>query len=232
MLVIIFSIILVLGLIIAGTCYGRLLSIYKKYSTHEAEIGRTSFDIVCRLIDVEKLNTKIALIDEHLADAYLVKRDVIVLSKGVANGSSVADISVACHEFGHAMQKNTKSKLLKFDNFLQVFSGIANFLLPISLISALVLCFFKEYQFVAEIIFFISVGLWFSTLLFKLFLIPLEYDASKRAYNILKEYQVLNKKELRMTKKILNAAALTYVGSLFVGVYKIFYFIKKLFRRD
>ena len=91
--------------------------------------------------------------------------------------------------------------------------------------------FFEELESFVPMVFYISVGLWLTTIIFKIITIPLELDASKRAYKILSENKLVTKQELKQTKEILNAAALTYVGSLFSGIYKILISLKRSFRR-
>lgn len=232
MLIILFLILLIVGLIIAGTCYGHLVSTYKKYSVEQTGLNVTAFNFLKNQIKLLGLKTTLALTDGELTDAYLFKKDIIVLSEGVANDKSIASLSVATHELGHALQKKDKSIYLRLHTFFTIVGKIANFLLPIALVTCLILLFFEQVSSYALIIFYVSIGLWFLSLLFKIFLIPLELDASKRAYNILSQNEFLTKPELRQAKKVLNAAALTYVGSLFAGLYKLIYNIKKLFRRD
>lgn len=232
MLIFIFISILMIGLIIAGSCYANLVKTYKKYSKENADINSTSIAVISACIDHYNFNTKIALVDGFLTDFYLPKKDIIALSNGVAYGKSVADISVACHEFGHCLQKHDKSKLLKLSGVLGFFNKLANFLLPIALITCLVFVFIDDLSYIAPSLFYASVGLWFLTLMFRFVAIPVEMDASKRAYNMLKENNILTKQELKITKKVLNAAAFTYVGSLFKNLYKIFLSMKKAFRRD
>lgn len=232
MLILIFSIILVVGLVIAGSCYGYLLSTYNKYSQENADIDSNAYDFVKACISYYGLKTKVVLIEGELTDAYLIKSDVIALSQKVADGKSVADISVACHELGHAMQKHDESAWLAIDILFSALSKMANFLLPIALITSLVLVFIESVSFVAPIVFYVAIGLWFLTLMFKIVVIPLELDASKRAYKVLKDNNIFSSEELKATKKVLNAAALTYVGSLFANLYKFVCKIKSLFRRD
>lgn len=232
MLVIIFSIILVIGLIIAGTCYGHFIKTYKKYSVEQSSLNITAQNYLQNLILSCGLKTKIALTDGELDDAYLFEKDIIVLSEKVAIDKSIASISVASHELGHALQKKDKSLLLKLHKIFSLIGKIANFLLPIALVTCLIFLLFEQVASYAILIFYISIGLWILSLLFKIILIPLELDASKRAYNILSQNKFLTKQELKQAKKILNSAALTYVGSLFAGLYKLIYNIKKSFRRD
>lgn len=220
------------GLIIAGSCYGYLVSTYKKYSQQQAQVDAPAIAIISASIDYYKFNTKITLTDGFLTDFYVPKRDVIALSHDVAYSKSVADISVACHEFGHCLQKHDNSGLLKFSIFLNFLNKLASFFLPIVAITCIIFVFMSDLAYLAPTLFYASLALWGLTWLSRLISIPVELDASKRAYNMLSQNKILTKQELKMTKKILNAAALTYVGGLFKNLYKFYWTIKKSFRRD
>lgn len=209
-----------------------MVSVYKKYSTTPASINVDGLSFVSACINHFKLNTKVSLTEGEFTDAYLTKRDVILLTKQVATGKTVADISVAGHELGHALQKKDKSKLLKLNIFLKWVGKIANFFLPIALLSAIAFLFLENLSTYSSIMFYVFVGLWALTMLIKIAVIPLELDASKRAYKVLSDNKLLTKEELKQTKEVLNAAALTYVGSLFFGLYKIVRKIQLSFRRD
>lgn len=222
----------IVGLIIAGSCYGHLLSTYKKYSQVPAQIGCNALNLVSACLDHYNLDTKIALIDGEFTDAYSGKKDIILLTKTTAYGKSVADISIASHEFGHALQKNEKSTIYVVDMLFRTISKIANFFLPITLLCTLVFLFFEGLKAYSLTMVYVSAGLWLVTFLLKILTIPLELDASKKAYNVLKENKIFTKEELKQTKKMLNAAALTYVGALFIGLYKIIKKIQNSFRRD
>ncbi len=232
MLLLVISIFLVTGLIIAGSCYGNLVSTYKKYSQTDASINTTALNFVSACIEHFHLSSKIALVEGEFTDAYLVKRDIIALSKNTAEGKSVADISIAGHELGHALQKRDKSAIFVIDMILKVVSKIASILFPIALAVALVFLFFENLAGYSLIVLYVALGLWALTFLMKILNIPLELDASKRAYKILSENKLFTKQELKQTKKVLNAAALTYVGALFIGLYKFIRKIQNSFRRD
>ncbi|MBQ0017528.1 MAG: zinc metallopeptidase, partial [Clostridiales bacterium] len=219
------------GVIIAGTSYRHLIKTYNKYSKIESFENYTAFDFCALVINKYNLNTKLALTEGKLTDAYLIKKDTIVLSEDVAMGKSVADISVACHEVGHALQKKQKSSLLAFQLFLGFFNRIANSLFPLVFLTALVFVFIPSVSGYAPILFYVGVGMWLLTVLFRIVLIPVEVDASKRAYKILKDFNIFEKEELKMAKKVLTAAGMTYVGGLFINLYKLLFGIKKSFRR-
>ena len=231
MLILIFIIILVIGIVIAASSYSNLLKVYNKYSDNPSSVDTNSLNFISACIRHYQLDTKIAVIDGELSDAYSTKRDIIFLSKDVANGTSVADISVATHELGHALQKKDKSSILAVDYLFGLLNRFANFMLPVALLCCVAFLFFEELAEFVPLIFYISVGLWFLTILFKIITIPLELDASKRAYKVLADNKLVSEQELKQTREILNAAALTYIGSLFSGAYKILISLKRSFRR-
>ena len=232
MLVLVIAIILLIGLFIAGSSYGNLISQYNKYSKVESGLNCNAYSFICACVEYYGLKTRVMVTKGELNDAYLIKKDIIVLSENVANGTSVADISIACHELGHAMQKNEKSGLYALDRVFSFLSKIANFFLPLCLIASFVFIFIGELSYLSPILFYVGAGLWIIIFVFKVLLIPLELDASKRAYNVLSENKIFNKKELKGTKKVLNAAAWTYVGAIFAGLYKLLYRIRRSFSRD
>lgn len=220
------------GLLIAATAYRRLVRIYKKYSQFETELGITGLNFAANCINYYKLDCKISLTDAELEDGYSMKHKVVVLSKKVAYGKSVADVSITAHEIGHAIQHKNKSAWLLVDMVFAQINRFANSVLPIALLTALVMILFPKGYDVGIIIMYSSIGLWIFTLLFRIITIPMELNASKIAYEILSENRICNKQELKQISKILNAAALTYVASLFINLYKFFRVIFNSFRRD
>lgn len=232
MLILVCLIFLVVGLFIAGSSYGHLVSVYKKYSQQNASMNVNGLNFVSACIDHFKLNTKISIMDGEFDDAYLTKRDIILLTKQVATGKTVADISIAGHELGHALQKKDSSGLFKLNSFFKYLNNLINFLLPIAFLTAIAFLFVSSLREYSTIVFYVLLGLWLLTVIIKIAVIPLELDASKRAYKILSDNKFLTKDELKQTKQVLNAAALTYVGSLFFGLYKLIKKIQLSFRRN
>ena len=90
--------------------------------------------------------------------------------------------------------------------------------------------FFPEYELVGLILLISLLGIWVLSIITRLITIPMEYEASKIAYNMLKDNRVLTRAELKITKKILKAAALTYVAALFINVLNLLRRIKYSFR--
>ena len=143
----------------------------------------------------------------HLSDHYNSKKKIIALSQPVYNNNSVAALGVSCHEAGHALQYKEGYTPLKIRNFiLPVVSFASNVAMPLALIGFLIAPWLVE----------VGVMLFAVTVLFQLLLLPIEFDASKRAVKELDDN--LNDEELKGVKKVLFAAALTYLASSLVAV--------------
>lgn len=220
-----------IGLLIAGTAYSRLMRIYEKYEGQEATVGIRCVDYVAKCIDSFDLGCKIALTDKKLGDAYSSKNKIIILDKNIAYSTSVAALSIASHEIGHAIQDNKGSFLIRLDDFIKTIFSVLKFLAVPVLIAGLIFLF-VDGMFNAGVIMLISlVSVWVFSIIARLCTIPMEMQASKIAYDILKDNRILTRAELKITKKLLNAAALTYVAALFINILNFFRIIKYSFRK-
>ena len=143
----------------------------------------------------------------YLSDHYDTRKKIISLSEPVYDSKSIAALGVSCHEAGHALQYKygyfpikLRSYILPIVNFA---SGSA---LPIALLGLIF----------SNLLVKIGVILFASTVLFQVLLLPIEFDASKRA---VEELDIsLSDEELKGVKKVLTAAALTYVASALVSI--------------
>ena len=223
--------VLFVGLIIAGTAYSRVRKIIEKYYNQDTTIGISCLDFVNKCNQSFDLNLRLALTDKELQDCYIPKKKILVLSKKTANSNSISAISVAGHEIGHAIQEANGNFLLKLDNFFRKMYGILKiFIIPL-IICGIVFLFFDKYFYAGVTCLLVVIGIWILSVITRCVTIPMEYEASKIAYNILKDNHILTRSELKITKKILNAAALTYVGALFINILNILRSIKYSFRR-
>lgn len=223
--------VLLIGLIIAGTAYSRVRKIIEKYSNQDIAVGISCLDFVNKCNQSFDLNLKLALTEKELQDCYIPKKKILVLSKKNANSSSISAISVAGHEIGHAIQEKNGNFLLKLDNFFRKMYRILKiFIIPL-IICGIVFMFFDKYFYAGVTCLLVVIGIWILSVITRCVTIPMEYEASKIAYNILKDNHILTRSELKITKKILNAAALTYVGALFINILNILRSIKYSFRR-
>lgn len=222
---------LLVGLIIAGTAYRRVTNIVNKYSQVDCTIGIKCIDFVAKCIQSFDLDCKIALTDKVMSDAYILSKKIIVLNKQTAESCSISAIAISAHEIGHAIQHKNKNFLLRLDMFFRKLYAILKiFVIPV-FIAGIVLLFFENLINIGLILLASLVLVWLLSIITRLATIPMEVQASKIAYDILKDNRVLTRAELKQTKKILNAAALTYVGALFINILNLFRKIENSFRR-
>lgn len=223
----VFAVLFVICIVFSVTCYGRLLRAYNKYKTEFVYCGLTGYQFAVYMIETLGLDTKIAKTKKELGEYYYPQKDVIVLSDQTFEKSNVASISITAHELGHAVQHKNKSFLFELSNVLTVFCKIANILFLPLVVAGIVMLFFENLHNASIVLLLCAFSFWLLTYLLKILLIPLEFNASKIAYNFLKDHNVLSDDELKHAKKMLRYAGNTYIASLFSGVIKFF----NLFRR-
>lgn len=187
---------------------------YGKYKKVENNKGITGFEVARKILDSNGLeDIYVVETSGNLTDHYDPSRKVIKLSKDIFHGSSIASLSVAAHECGHAIQ----------DKDGYVFMRIRSFLVPVvNLVSSLSwIVIFIGLIAEAFNIFIFGIGLISITLLFQLVTLPVEFDASKRANEELIKLKLVNKEESNGVKKMLGATAMTYVASVLTSILEI-----------
>ena len=171
----------------------------------------TGFDVARMILDQNGLNhVHIVEISGELTDHYDPTRKVVRLSKDIFHNTSIASISVAAHECGHAIQDKEnysfmriRASLVPFVNFI---SGAGFLVILISLVAGIT----------GYLIYGILMIL--VTLLFQLVTLPVEFDASKRALDQLKKLDIVDQGEIEGATNVLKAAALTYVASVISSI--------------
>ncbi len=198
-------------LILSMVASARVNSAFKKYSsvlsTRHITGAQAAFEI---LRHYGITNVQIERVSGKLTDHYDPQKNVIRLSDNVYNSTSVAAIGVACHEAGHAAQYAQGYSAIKIRNKMLPLANIgskAGFPLAI-------LGYFLGFQplAMAGVIFFSF------AVFFQLITLPVEFNASKRALNVITKVNILNDSEKNGAQKVLTAAAMTYVASLAVSV--------------
>lgn len=180
---------------------------YTKYSNIRTMRGMTGAEAAEYILRQNGIyNVAIHQISGHLSDNFNPKNNVISLSEGVYNSTSIAAIGVAAHEAGHAVQHAINYKPIRIREMVIPVTQIGSWLyLPILLVGV----FLSSQN-------LINIGiLLFSTLaIFQLVTLPVEFDASNRAITTLSRSGILNGEEITGAKRVLRAAALTYVAAL------------------
>jgi hypothetical protein len=172
----------------------------------------------------EQLTSRIGLSDVkltrtsgNLTDHYDPRNNTLALSQGVADQPSVAALAITAHELGHALQERENYKPMKLRSAIVPIVNIGSNVGWIMLLLGLVLQI-SDLAWLGVILF--SAGAVFS-----LITVPVEYNASKRAREMLTTTGlVVNEEEQKGVKSVLNAAALTYVAGLATSLLQLFYF--------
>ena len=220
-------IILIPGILFAVFSQFLINSTYKKYSSVKAESGWIAGEMSEMLLERYDCNgVLVQRISGHLTDNYNPSKDVLNLSESVYGSSSISALGVAAHECGHACQKHSGSLLMAIRSFLVPVTNVGSMLaVPVAIIGVLIEWFASGTQNVGTYILSFGIMLYSLSTIFALLTLPVEIDASRRALKMLKETAVLDKSELTGARKVLTAAALTYVASLVVSFLYLLRFI-------
>lgn len=217
-----------IGLIIAGTAHRRFFDIKEKLDKVENSTGTCAFQMIDFGIKKHNQKTQLFIAGDKVEDCYEYVKDAIILKENVFYGTSVSAMAIASHEFGHSMQRYNNSIWFAICHFFQklnsFFSGLC---FPLILIGLIVWLIPFELNIIGKVMIYVGLFSFIVSFLLKLFLIPLEFGASKNARKFLKNDIGIKGKELGQVKKLLNAAGMTYVASLFATPYKIFRYIFK-----
>lgn len=196
----------------------RVKSTYKKYSKKATSSQMTGAEVARKILDDNGLyDVQIGQVKGTLSDHYNPRNKVINLSEGIFHGRSMASSAVAAHEVGHAIQDQQEYAFLKLRSALV---PIANFGSNISFFLILAGMLMGAMNLFLFGIIFMS-----AAVLFQLVTLPVEFDASNRAMTQMVSSGIIRNNEERETKKVLNAAALTYVAAALVAVAELVRFI-------
>lgn len=187
---------------------------YKKYSKVQNEKGITGEEVARKLLDKHGLtDIKVQQVSGELTDHYDPKGRVIRLSEGIYGKATIAAVSVACHECGHAIQDKNKFVFLRIRSSLVPVVNLCSYAGYISIILGGILSMMGLIWagIIAEMV----------ILLFQLVTLPVEFDASKRGLKEVKAEKFLTDSELKGGKKMLISAALTYVASVATAIIQV-----------
>lgn len=189
---------------------GKIKSTFNRYLKKRTITGITGADAARTILNRNGINIPIEIISGNLTDHYDPSKKVLRLSSDVYNGNSVASIGVAAHECGHAIQHEMGYAPLQ----------IRNFLVPVVNIGSNLSWLFIILGFVLGLSGLINLGilLFSAAVIFQLITLPVEYDASSRALKQIESNGILYGEEINGAKKVLNAAALTYVAATLAAV--------------
>lgn len=200
-------ILVIIGAVLSMIASSRVQSVYTKYAKVRSACGMTGRDVALRILQMNHItDVSVNHIEGSLTDHYNPSKRVVNLSDSVYSSTSVAALGVAAHECGHVVQHHTgyvpltiRSALVPVANFgcrwgLWIF--LIGLLLGLN-----------------DTLAMIGVVLFSASVLFQIVTLPVEFNASHRALQMLQQYGILGYEEDKKAKKVLDAAAMTYVAA-------------------
>ena len=189
----------------------RVKSTYSKMSKLPNTRGLTGAQAAQRVLSYYGItDVRIEQVAGTLTDHYDPRSNVIRLSQGVYNASSIAAVGIACHEAGHAAQHAESYKPI----------AVRNAILPVANIGSASGIWLAVIGLMLNLTILVQIGiiLYAFVALFQLVTLPVEFNASSRALKVIDETQMLQGEEYRGARKVLSAAAMTYVAALLVSI--------------
>lgn len=194
-------------------------STFKKYSKITCFSGMSGADAAKEIINKNGLSTTIEHISGNLNDHYDPRTNVIRLSDATYSSQSVAALGVAAHEAGHAVQHSKGYFPIKIRSAIVPICNFGARFAPLFILIGLF--FNNSYLYLVGIFGFILL------LLFQIVTLPVEFNASSRALKALSVSGTLSHSELKMARKVLTAAALTYVAAMLTSLLQVLYYITR-----
>ncbi len=217
-------IILIPAILISMYAQQKVQNTFAKYSQAYSQSSYTGYDIAQRILANNGLHhVKIEQSKGHLTDHYDPRTQVLRLSQSVYGSRSIAAYGVAAHEVGHAIQHANRYVPLEFRNLMVPVVSFSSKVVWVLVLLGLFLGFAGLFQ--------VGIILFSAIVLFQLVTLPVEFNASNRAIMELEGLDLLQNEELGQAKKVLDAAALTYVAAALTALSQLFRLIMLSGRR-
>ena len=188
----------------------KVKSTFSKYSNRRVASGMTGADASRCIQRANGIQTGLEAVAGSLSDHYDPRNNTIRLSSPVYGQASVAAVGVAAHETGHALQHAEGYAPVKVRTALVPITNFSSAISPLLVVLGIVMAM--------DPLAWAGIALFSVATLFQLVTLPVEFDASRRAVVALAESGQFTEDELKGVKKVLTAAALTYVAALFVSL--------------
>ena len=204
----------ILGLIITSIAQLKITTNYSKYKKIDATSRKSGAEVARTILDKHGLrNVKVEETAGNLTDHYDPRNKVVRLSTDIYEGRTIASVSVAAHECGHAIQDKVNYTPMRIRSLLV---PIVNFSTKIGYLIITISLVMGALKLAG-----IGLILLLSMLLFQLVTLPVEFDASRRGKKELAELHILDPSEQKGSAKMLKAAAFTYVASVLSTLFEI-----------
>lgn len=227
-------------LILPAFIYGGISQIsatnaFDKYSQNLTQSGITASELAKKLLEHAGItNVEVVKIDGKLTDCYDPKHKVVKLSTATYDSSSISALGVCAHEVGHAVQDAKGTFMFRLRSaIVPVVNFLSKLYLPLVLLGS-IFGFALMIEPLGYYMVWAAVIMYGANTIFYFVTLPLEYDASKRALEMLRETETLNGSELASAKIVLKAAIQTYIGTLIISVLYFLRFLSyaMIFRKD
>lgn len=226
--------IMIPGIVLGIIAQTRVTSTFNEYNKIQTKHGKTAKDVARFMLDGGGcIDTKIQQIKGELTDNFNPTTNTVSLSETVCNQSTVAAVGVAAHEIGHVFQHKQKYGPIKLRNALVPVLNISGmFVWPLIIIGLILEM--SYYATAANILIYLGIGVYALNIIFCLITLPVELNASKRAYKMLISTAEMDQEEAEGVKKVLNAAAWTYIAALITSILSLLRILLFVFisRRD
>ena len=200
-------ILIIIGVIITLAASAKMNSAFRRYSKVRGHSGLTGAQAAAKILNYAGIyDVVVERVSGNLTDHYDPRSKVLRLSDATYNATSVAAIGVAAHECGHAMQDKEAYAPLKLRGSLVPVANIGSNLSWIFIILGIIMGANQTLLNIGILLFSLAV-------IFQLVTLPVEFNASSRALRVLKDSAMMYEDEVEDTRKVLSAAALTYVAS-------------------
>jgi Zn-dependent membrane protease YugP len=218
-----YLLVMIVGALISGAAALWVRSSYSKYSKQMSASGLTGAQTARMILDRNNLsNVRVEPVAGQLTDHYDPRTKVVRLSEGNFSKPSIAAVSVAAHECGHAIQDASGYVPMKLRAGLFPIVNFAGQLwFPLFFLAIIMGIGTATGQLFIQL----AVLAFAGVLLFHVVTLPVEIDASRRAYGILTRYGILSRDEAGGTKRVLGAAAFTYIAAALTSLLTLLYLL-------
>lgn len=207
-------IILIPGLLLAMYAQAKVSSTYNRYKEITSHSGYTGAQFARKMLNDNGLyDVTITQISGRMSDHYDPRANQVRLSAEVYNGTSIASLGIAAHEVGHAVQHATNYFPLTIRNLVVPVTNFSSSIYMILIFLGIIMNSFSMIQF--------GIMLFAVIVIFQVITLPVEFNASRRAIATLGGDGVLDAEELSGAKRVLGAAAMTYVAAMVTAVLQL-----------
>lgn len=207
-------IILIPGLLLAMYAQAKVSSTYNRYKKVTSHSGYTGAQFARKMLNDNGLyDVTITQISGRMSDHYAPRANQVRLSAEVYNGTSIASLGIAAHEVGHAVQHATNYFPLTVRNLVVPVTNFSSSIYMLFIFIGIIMNSFSMIQF--------GIMLFAVIVIFQVITLPVEFNASRRAIATLGGDGVLDAEELNGAKRVLGAAAMTYVAAMVTAVLQL-----------